>query len=147
MHQILSLTNNFDFLEKICPKRVFPVYKRKDEHHHRISFIRVSLASKFQNKQTILNFWTKFAQKWYFRWKREKVIITIEFSIIRLDWVSKFSLNKPFCFLDEICPKWELLKQKSEQHHRIKHIQISLYTKFHLKQTILVLWTIFAQKG
>ena len=32
-------------------------------------------------------------------------------------------------------------------HHWILHIQISLGTKFQLKLTILIFWTIFAQKG
>ena len=29
-------TNNFDFLDQICPKRYFPVKNRKIEHHYEI---------------------------------------------------------------------------------------------------------------
>ena len=39
----------------------------KDEHHHGILHIRISLGIKFYLEQTILNFWTKFAQKVHFR--------------------------------------------------------------------------------
>ena len=39
------------------------------------------------------------------------------------------------------------LKQKSEHHHWILHIRISLDTKFQPKLTILIFWTKFAQKG
>ena len=35
---------------------------RKSEHFHRTLPIRISLDTKFQVKQTILIFWTKFAQ-------------------------------------------------------------------------------------
>ena len=50
--QILPQTDNFDFLNQICPKRAFPHENKISEHHHWIHF-----------KQTILNFATKFAQK------------------------------------------------------------------------------------
>ena len=41
--------------------------------------IRISLNTKFQLKQTIINFWTKFAQKRNFHPKTEKVNITVKF--------------------------------------------------------------------
>ena len=33
-YQISALTDNFDFFEEICPKKVFLVKNRKSEHHH-----------------------------------------------------------------------------------------------------------------
>ena len=32
--EISRLTDNFDFLYQIYPKREFPIEKRKNEHHH-----------------------------------------------------------------------------------------------------------------
>ena len=47
--------------------------------------MQISLGAKFRVKLTILNFWTKLAQKgYYFRSKTEKVNITIEFCIVEL---------------------------------------------------------------
>ena len=37
--------------------------------------------------------------------------------------------------------------RKSDHHHLIQHIQISLATKFQLKMTILIFLTKFVQKG
>ena len=39
------------------------------------------------------------------------------------------------------------IKQKSEHHHWILDVRISLRTKFQLKLEILIFWTKFAQKG
>ena len=36
---------------------------------------------------------------------------------------------------------------KSEHHHGMLHIRISVDTKFQLKLTILIFWTKFFQKG
>ena len=37
--------------------------------------------------------------------------------------------------------------ERSEYHHWILDIRISLSIKFHLKLTILIFWTKFAQEG
>ena len=42
-YQILAQTDNFDVLDKICQKRVFPVKNRKSEPHHCVLHIRISL--------------------------------------------------------------------------------------------------------
>ena len=45
-------------------KTVFPVWSKTKERHHWIQHnIRNDLGTKFQLKETILSFWTKFAQK------------------------------------------------------------------------------------
>ena len=63
---------------------VFPVQNEKNEHRHWIPHIQISLNTKFQFKMTILIFWTKFAQKWYFQSKTKKMSIAIEFRIFKL---------------------------------------------------------------
>ena len=45
---------------------------RKSEHHDWILHIQISLRTKFNFKQTVLNLGTKFAQEGYFRTKMEK---------------------------------------------------------------------------
>ena len=42
----------------------------------------MSVSTEFQFKKTILIFWTKFAQKWHFKSKTDKMNQTIEFSIL-----------------------------------------------------------------
>ena len=45
----------------------------------------MSLGTKYQNKLTILIFWTKFTQKGHLRSKSEKVNITTEFCTFKLE--------------------------------------------------------------
>ena len=66
-YQISVYADKFDFLDHICPKRLLPIKSRKCEHHQWILHIRISLGTKFQLKLIIMTFWTKFAQKGYFR--------------------------------------------------------------------------------
>ena len=83
-----------------------------------------------------------------FQSKTDKIDTTIEFCIFELIFVSNFTLNN-FEFLDQICPRkiFMVKNRKSEHHHWIPHIQISLGTKFQLKLTILIFLTRFTQKG
>ena len=67
MYQISLWTNNFEFLDQVCPKKVFPVKNRESEYHHWILHFRINLSTKFQLKLTILIFWTKIVSKWDFR--------------------------------------------------------------------------------
>ena len=46
--------------------------------------VRIILCTKFKLKLTILSFWTKSAQKSFFRSKTEDLNITIEFYIFEL---------------------------------------------------------------
>ena len=97
---------------------------------------------------TILNFWTKFAQERYLWSKTEKVNIIIEFRLFKLVLVPNFSLNWQFWFFGPNLPKkiFPVENRKSEHHHGILHIWISLGTKFQLKLIILSFWTKFTQK-
>ena len=88
-----TLNNQSWNLDQIYPKRVFSLEKEKSEHQRWVLHIRISLATKFQLKLTILIFWTKFLEKGYFRSKTEKVNTTIEFCIFELVWVPNFSLS------------------------------------------------------
>ena len=136
------------FLDQICPPKIFPVETRKIEHHyhHWILHIWISLDVKFQLKLTILSFWTKFVQKRYFRSKTEEVNITVEFCIFELGLMPFFSLTKNFYILNQICPTrvFPVWNGKSEHHHWILNIWISLGAKFQLKLTILNFGTKFA---
>ena len=86
--------------------------------------------------------------KKYFQSKDEKVNIIIEFCIFKLVLVPKFSLKWQFWFFASNLPKkiFPVENRKSEYHHGILHIWISLGTKFEPKQTILCIWTKFTQK-
>ena len=44
-------SDNFDFLEQICPKKVFLIENRKSEHPHWILHIAISWGTKFHFKQ------------------------------------------------------------------------------------------------
>ena len=68
--------NNFEFLDQICPRKIFMVKNRKSEHHHWTPHIQISLGTKFQLKLTILIFLTRFIQKEFFWSKTEKVNTT-----------------------------------------------------------------------
>ena len=91
------------------------------------SFYQISL------EQTILNFWTKFAQERY--GQKQKLILIIEFLLFKLVLVRNFSLNWQFRFFWPDLPKKHFsgLKQKKWTPHIffiILHIQISQVQSF-----------------
>ena len=162
-------------MEQICPKKVFPVQSRTNAHHHRIQRIVISLGAKFHFKQTVLISWTKFAQKGYFPSKAEQVIyyyqiqhirisistnfhlklmkITIEFSTFELVLKPTFIFSRQLWFGPNL-PNKGFYGFKTGHMMNItisattfQRIWISLGTKFHLKQTILIFWNRFAEKG
>ena len=102
-------TIKYWFFQPNLPKSVFPVHNRTNEHYHRVHHIWNSLGTKFHHNQTILPFWTKFAQKRYCRSERENLNITIEFSIFELIWSPDFTLNN-FDFLDQISRKTSIFR-------------------------------------
>ena len=61
-----QLQQDFDFTGKNRRKTILSVKNRKNEYHHWVRHIRISLSNKFQIKVTILSFWTKFIQNWLF---------------------------------------------------------------------------------
>ena len=80
--------------------------------------------------------------------KMEKVNIITEFRTFKLILVSNFNSNWQFWFFGPNLPKkvFPVENRKSEYHHGILHIWISLGTKFQLKLIILSFWTKFTQK-
>ena len=82
----------------------------------------------------------------YFQSKTDEIDTAIEFCIFELVFVSNLTLNN-FEFLDQIYSINIFLfkNRKSEHHHWIPHVQISLSTKFQLKRTILIFYIISAQ--
>ena len=70
--------------QQTCPKRLFPVQKRKFEDQRRIQHIRISFSTNFYLKQKIINFPAKFARKRYFPSREGQKNITIELSIFKL---------------------------------------------------------------
>ena len=81
-------------MDKICLKGVFSVWNRKREDHHWILHTRLSLDTKFQLKQTVLIFWTKFSQKGYFLSKTEKIEYHHWVLHIRISLGTKFQLKQ-----------------------------------------------------
>ena len=126
------------------------VKNRKSEHHHWIPLIQISLGTKFQLKLTILIFWPDLPKKGFSGLKQKKwtphifyIILHIQISLVR-----NFSSNWQFWFFGPNLPKkvFPVKNRKSEHHHGILHIWISLGTKFQLKLIILSFWTKFTQK-
>ena len=103
----LAWTDNSNFMNQICPKRVFSVKNGKSEHHCWILLIRISLGTKFQLKLTILIFWTNITQKGYFRSKKEKKGEQHHWILhIRLSLGIKFPLKLPtLIFRTKFTPK------------------------------------------
>ena len=60
-HTLWLKIDCFDFLDQICPKILFPLRSRTNEHYHRIQHIRIGPGTEFCLNQTVLHFWTKFA--------------------------------------------------------------------------------------
>ena len=125
--------SNFEFLDSICPKRIFMVKKRKSQHHHHwIRHIEISLGTKFQLKLTILILLTRFAQKDFFWFKTEKVN-TIHFlhNIAYSNWSSvKFQLKLTnFDLLDQISPKRYFQSQTDK---------VIIIIEFHIFKLVLV---------
>ena len=147
----MSFNKQFWFLEQISKRSILPVENTKKMNITIESFIlELVWSTNFQLKLTIAIFWTKFAQEKYLWSKTEKVNIIIEFRLFKLvSWYQISALTDNFDFFDQICPKKVFLvkNRKSEHHHWILLIQISLGTKFQLKLTISIFCTKFAQKG
>ena len=80
------------------------------------------------------------------KWKPHIFYIILH---IQISLLQNSSSNWQFWFYGQNLPKKivPVKNWKSEHHHWIPHIQISLRTKFQLKLTILIFLTRFAQKG
>ena len=72
LREISAQTDNFDFLNQFCQERYFQSKTKKNEHHHGILHIWISLGTEVQLKLIILSFWNKFTWKRYFQSKTEQ---------------------------------------------------------------------------
>ena len=129
------------------------VKKRKSGDHHWILHIQFSLGTKFQLTLTIIIFLTKFGQKGFFWSKTEKANTTyfLHNSAYSNQSSAKFQLKRTILLLLVFGPNLPkkvlpVENRKSEHHHEILDICISLDTKFQLKLIILRFQTKFTQK-
>ena len=114
---------------------VFLVQNKKPEHRHRFQHIQMILGSKFYFKQTILIFWTKFADMGISGIKQKKGT-SLSCLKIRISLVTKFHPTQNLGLF-----KHCLNYQKFEHYHLFQHIQTSLGAKGNLKQAILIFST------
>ena len=85
-----SLNDNLIFWTKFAlKKKHFKSRTVKEEHHHLILHIQISLGTKFLPKLTILTFLTKFTQKRYVQSKGKKVNSNNEFFIFWTQGISE----------------------------------------------------------
>ena len=118
--RIITFGNNFHLKQKTflfgpnSAKSVTPAQNRRIRH------IRIILGIKlFLKKQ--LWFLDQIYSKKCFPSKAVQLNLTIEFNVFELVYGPSFILNQNACKIE-----------KSELHHRIQHIWISLDTKSHL---------------
>ena len=123
---------------------------RKSEHHHWIPHIQISLVPNFTINWQIWFFWPGLRKKGFSGLKQKKwadlilyIILHIQISLVR-----NLSSNWQFWFFGPNLPKkvFPVENRKSEYHHGILYIWISLGTKFQLKLIILRFWTKFTPK-
>ena len=101
-------------LPSFTKKRVSSI-KKKNEQHHWILHIRITLSTKFQLKLRILIIWTKFTQKGWSRSKALKMNTTLELYIFELVFIWNFSLNLQFWLFGLIFPKRRNPSQKRKK--------------------------------
>ena len=65
---------------------------------------------------------------------------------IQISLGTKFCLKLALEFLDQINTKRDFRTKNNESYHRIIYIQINLYSKFQLQQTISIFGTNFQKK-
>lgn len=88
-----------------------------------------------------------FSQKRPFQSKQEKINILIDFGIPELVQVPNFSLNRQFTASQPNVVQKRRFQSKTSKINITIEFGISLGTKFHPKQTILIFSAKFAQKG
>ena len=133
-----SAYSNYLFFGSNLQKKVFPVKNWKIWHCHWIPHIQISLlVPNFCFNWQFWFFWRDLFKKDFSGLKQEKwtphnfyIILHIQISLV---W--NFSSNWQFWFFGPNLPKkvFPVKNRKSEHHHGILHIWISLGTKFQLK--------------
>ena len=112
---------------------------------------KLILVPNFSLSWQFWSFWPDLPKKGFSGLKQKKWTLLIFYTILhfQISLVQNFSSNWQFWFFGPNLPKkvFPVKNWKSEHHHWILHIQISLGTKFQLKLTILIFLTRFIQKG
>ena len=109
------------------------VKNRKNECHHWISQIQISLSTNFWLKLTVC---AKYMSK--------KLLPVENKKSEHHHWIlHSFCLNGQFWFSGPNLPESGISgrKHKSDHHYWILHVQINLGTKFQFKLTISIFWT------
>ena len=136
-------------MNQICTKRYFRSKTEKVNIIEFCIFKLVSVPNLCFNWQFWF-FWPDLSKKGFSGLIQKKWTLHIFYIIllIQISLVRYFSSNWQFWFLG---PNWSkkvfpVKNRKSEHHHEILHIWISLGTKFQLKLIIFSFWTKFTQK-
>ena len=121
---------------------MFMFKNRKSEHHNWIRMFKLVLVQSFSLNWQFWSFWPDLPKKGFSSLKKKKWTLLIFYIIlhIQISLAQNISWNWQFWFfrtnlLNKVFP---VKKLKSEHHHWIQHILISLDTKFQLKLTILI---------
>ena len=136
--------NNCEFLNQICPRKIFMFKSRNKEHHHWILHIHISVGTKFYLKLTILIFLSGFAQKGFFCSKAKKVNTTIFYIILHIKIVlcEISAQTDKFNFLDQIFPK-RYFRWRTEKVNIIIELcifKLVFVTNFCLNWKFLFFW-------
>ena len=158
LHIQISLVQNFSsnrqflFFGSNLHKKVFLV-KNYEKINIIIEFHIFKLVSWYSNSALTDNFWLfwqDLCKKGFSGLKQKKWTSHIFYIIlhIQISPVWNFNSDSQFWFFGPNLSKkvFPVKNKKSEHHHGILHIWISLGTKFQLKLTILTFWTKFTQK-
>ena len=124
----MAYIENFDILDEICQKRVFPVDNGKSEHHGCILHIPITLAPYFTFLSQFWIFGPNSPKKGIFGQKREKVNMIIEFYIFDLVLGTKFHFKQRILnFGVKICPKKVFL---------VKSKNVNIMIEFYIFQLV-----------
>ena len=128
--QVLPSTNSFDILKQFSQRRILPNKNRKNDHHHWILHIRISLGIKFYYEQPILQFGINFVQNKCLWSKPENANIISKFCIFKLLWVPNFTF---LCF--NFCTKFT---QNEYFRSKTKKINIAI-GKSYIQRVLLII--------
>ena len=142
--------NNFEFFEQICPRKIFMVKTEKWNIIIEFRLFKLVLVPNFSLNWQFWFFWPDLPKKGFSGLKQKKWTPHIFYIILHIQiiLVRNFSSNWQFWFFGPNSSEkaFPVESRKSEYHHGIPHIWISLGTKFQLKLITLSFWTKFTQK-
>ena len=137
-------------MDQIYPRKILCPKTEKVNIIIDFCIFKLVLVPNFSLNWQFWDFWPDLRKKAFYGLKQKKwtphilyIILHIQISLVR-----NFSSNWQFWFFGPNLPKkvFPVKNRKSEHHHGILHIWISLGTKFQLKLIILSFWTKFTQE-